>query len=935
MPKGVEIGHMICYNEGDKKEGRYPPMAHSDNLRATYDTLTPIVENGILVGATIEKTADLSCAGVLTLLPTVREIAPSALADCHSLLVLDATASSLRQIGYNALAGCQNLHTVRLPRTLKRIGGQAFEGCERLAEIALEDTAITYIGARAFYDCHSLTALTLPASLEGIARDAFAYCKLLATVDFKERSRLSVIGSRAFYKCCSLQRIVLPASLRELRTEAFHACLLLSHVSFAEVYRLRTPGENVFLGCDSLSSLTIAADAAPFFKKLTRTLENDVHLTLVAPRRGGATVPARSFNGMQGFHTLTIDRSIARIGEGAFCHCPELKSLVIMGDITLEEDAFFSCRALQKATLGGNTAIGRHAFRNCTLLSSFSLNPALLHKEKEGAEEGDAAPVIRRKRKKSTTLESLGEGAFRGCSKLLTVTLACDVPRVIPARCFYGCSSLAEILFRSPVEAVEEEAFFGCQALHKAVLSSVERIGKHAFDGCRNLATLLETEPGEDKQDVLPPTVTEIGEDAFRGCDVLTTQQEGISYVGMWAVGYRSDVILKKEKTESTESDRPSAEALQRESLLTFFRDFFRNCFLAKLQEPCLAFQEAMRSSTAEFVRRRIAYHEERGSASTYEGFMTLITAELDTLLLPLLRETAERTLCTDATHGVPAILEQCIDDLLAQEAQAPTASAEQLEYLRDIRESLPVVCRCAAKQDTERGSAVLLHPLGVYHLGLALLNRFPGFKPDADMQGSEEIKAEKSLMDAEERVKKDLLDHVESRLMYYVTTSLDSPTHTLATTSLKNGTVGIADGAFRNLFGVARINIPSVRIIGERAFSSCRNLSTLVLPWGLERIGAWAFLSCHELHNLEIPTTVKKMGAHAFARCWSFETIRLPLFRYLLRRRYFDAQFLSSHGARFLLAWDEKKGKRKANKKGAHADLPPTTDEPATPLLP
>ena len=60
----------------------------------------------------------------------------------------------------------------------------------------------------------------------------------------------------------------------------------------------------------------------------------------------------------------------------------------------------------------------------------------------------------------------------------------------------------------------------------------------------------------------------------------------------------------------------------------------------------------------------------------------------------------------------------------------------------------------------------------------------------------------------------------------------------------------------------------PEVTEIGEKAFSGCRHLKTVILPPKLKKIGANAFLNCASLENLEIPASVKSVGAFAFVGC-------------------------------------------------------------------
>lgn len=86
----------------------------------------------------------------------------------------------------------------------------------------------------------------------------------------------------------------------------------------------------------------------------------------------------------------------------------------------------------------------------------------------------------------------------------------------------------------------------------------------------------------------------------------------------------------------------------------------------------------------------------------------------------------------------------------------------------------------------------------------------------------------------------------------------------------LKEGVIEIGESAFSGC-KIKDLSLPkTLKVIGRSAFycyyySSNPNLTELILPTGLERIGAYAFCGHRHLKSISIPSTVKSIGENAF----------------------------------------------------------------------
>ena len=68
----------------------------------------------------------------------------------------------------------------------------------------------------------------------------------------------------------------------------------------------------------------------------------------------------------------------------------------------------------------------------------------------------------------------------------------------------------------------------------------------------------------------------------------------------------------------------------------------------------------------------------------------------------------------------------------------------------------------------------------------------------------------------------------------------------------------------------------PTVKVIAEDAFT-ITNITSVVLPEGLEEIQGAAFRYTNSLYSVELPQTLKKIGTCAFQQCESLRTIEIP----------------------------------------------------------
>ena len=202
--------------------------------------------------------------------------------------------------------------------------------------------------------------------------------------------------------------------------------------------------------------------------------------------------------------------AVTAIGNWAFqqkTNVHEITSVSLPASVeTIGKEVFLRCDSLKKVTFRNSPALGQ----------------------------------MKQKNVEYRQLRELGEGVFRDCKALESISIPTPVRvgiRTIPAYCFMDCSSLTSVTVPASVNTIGELAFAGCMQLETLSagkttadeplpLTNLTSLGNNAFYDCASLQSFS-----------IPSGVTAIPTYCFGRCSSLTELigMENVTEIGKGA----------------------------------------------------------------------------------------------------------------------------------------------------------------------------------------------------------------------------------------------------------------------------------------------------------------------------------------------------------------------------------------------------------------
>ena len=247
---------------------------------------------------------------------------------------------------------------------------------------------------------------------------------------------------------------------------------------------------------------------------------NSAVLTSVTLPAGVQTIGEAAFNDCAALTSVTLPEGLTTIGKYAFSGCSALTSITLPGSVTaIGEQALGNCTALTDITVGWAAPLGIDAnvFHPSVTLQNIKLHvPAGRTKAYRGK---DVWKEFKQITDGTITNSPLGATQTWWEYDAATRTLTVSGTGAMPDFADFDHQpwkdvreKIKTVVIETGVTSIGNEAFTGCEVLTSVTLpgSGLETIGEKAFMGCEKLPSIT-----------IPKSVTTIKEQAFLYCQAL------------------------------------------------------------------------------------------------------------------------------------------------------------------------------------------------------------------------------------------------------------------------------------------------------------------------------------------------------------------------------------------------------------------------------
>lgn len=653
---------------------------------------------------------------------------------------------------------------------------------------------------------------------------AIGYNSVEIDIPEQSESGATIVGIGAFAAqyCTSLKSVNIPKTVKDIDASAFAGCSSLESINVAKTNKAYSSDEGNLYSADKKTLITYA--------------------------------------GGQAKKEFEVPSKVTKIGHYAFYDAHNLEALTL-------------------------TFIGEK--RNSSTNAYFGF---IFGAESE-ENNGSYVPA----NIKSVTITKgtkVGDFAFDGCSKLTGVTLPATITN-ISSTAFNGCDDLYQIeggvyyvdkwavkfdnsknsvSLRNDTVGIADSSFANGTALESISLpNGIKYIGKSAFEGCSNITSI--TIPNNVTTDSASNTTNSmgmIGASAFKGCSKLESIK--LPFIGEPKEGSTNThfgfIFGAVNSSENAAFVPESLKTVELNGASTIAEKAFEGCNGLK---NIVISQNVTSISFSAFVGctgiENITVSSDNKQYASLDGN---------------LYDNGKRTLIqyavgkTNTSFAVPASVTKIGPNAFAGASNLESLTVPFVGETKDGISNNHFGYIFGAVTADNNSTCVPSNLKTLVVSGGTVIN-------DKAFIGCSNLESI-TIADSITQISSTAFDGCDDLYqieggIYYVDKWAVKFDNSVASVSLRNNTVGIADSTFANSEKLTGIAIGSnIKHIGSYAFENCANLATLTFEddSNCVNIGSYAFSGCNALTEVTLPNSVENVGALAFNACKNLSGITL-----------------------------------------------------------
>lgn len=724
------------------------------------------------------------------------------------------------------------------------------------------------IAADAFANNTDITAITIPDSITAIGHGAFVGCTNVTEVNYNAKGVADPQSNNHFiFKSLGLNTegvtVTIGKDVERIPSLLFSYDEHESEINNITAVRVQNDsalteiGDNAFYACSKIAKISFGTNS-----RLSK-------------------IGSFAFAKCRALTSISIPSSVTEIGSMAFMDCTaiskvEISSLEAWCRIKFKDygsnPAYFSCALTLNGSIltdvvipVGVTDIGDNTFSFNTAITSISIPE-------------DVVSI----------------GKLESCTSLAQITYNAKNATCVsyPFASAGNATDKIKIVIGQSVQKIPAE-LFGSNAhittLDLSKATSLTEIGERAFYNATSLESVT-----------LPDSLKLIGADAFFGCDKVFTVEDGISYIGTWAIGRNNAVpnnlTIRDGTTHIAQDAISGCVALKTltlpASLVSIGEGAFYSCVsLSAINLPegtslSHVGRDAFKGCSALIdvripsgdVWAKISFANETANPLSQGNVKLLVDGSP---LLSLKLESVEKIgtyafagykyFSNITLNGIKEIGEGAFKSCasiasISMSSEHSVAIGDSAFYGITSLSALYFDLKNTTSSDKENlifynaggAGAGITVTIGTGVEGIAE-GLFKPTKYDSEKGFSYPPKITRVVFSEGGALK--------------VIPSSFSHLSTLASVSIPEGVTALGGSCFYKCTSLTSVNLPStITEIGGSAFSDSA-LAQINLPEGLKVINSAAFAST-PISSIELPSTLRIIGASAFWKCSSLKSI-------------------------------------------------------------